>query len=134
MKLITETYGRSVRLPAARDEFAAAYPAAEIVKAYRDEARRAIVVGWSMTAEERQLVDRVDLDRETGRYFDPENGRPERGGDYWTAFCGGCGEEIDVVAGSETEARAIVLAAVVNDYEPVEIDRIERRFGGLVYF
>jgi len=79
------------------------------------------------------LLDRVDLDRESGRYYDPENDARESE-TYWTAYCGGCGEEIDVAARSEAEARAIVAAAIELDYVPMNIDRIEPRYRGLIYF
>jgi hypothetical protein len=52
---------------------------------------------------------------------------------YWTAFCGGCGEEIDAAARTEREARAVILAAIERDYQPINIDRIERRHRGLIY-
>ena len=68
-----------------------------------------------MTDAEIALVDRVDLDRETDRYYDPEDDL--RGQDAcWTAFCGGCGEEIDVAARNGGQARAIVEAAIVSDH------------------
>lgn len=138
MRLIDRSLrARTVR--AAREAFAQDHPDAEIVLAHRDpdERRDVRVVGRVMTAADRALVDRVELDRETGRYFDPADARSPAVGDldfYWTAFCGGCGEEIDVVARSASEARAIVEAAIAVDYEPIEIDQIERRFAGLMYF
>ncbi len=107
-----------------------------VQSAYREDRRDVRVRGWLLTDADRALVDRVNLDRETGRYFDPSDRGPAVGDldYYWTAFCGGCGEEIDVAARTESEARRIVEAAIVLDYEPIEIDHIERRFAGLMYF
>jgi len=105
-----------------------------VQQAYREDRRDVRVRGWLLTDADRALVDRVDRDRETGRYFDPEGRLPIDTPDYWTAYCGGCGEEIDVVAWNEADARRIVEAAIVLDYEPMNIDRIESRSGGLIYF
>lgn len=72
-------------------------------------------------------------DDERGVYFDADH--DARSSDtYWTLFCGGCGEELDVAARSERHARAIGDAAIARDYEPMNIDHVERRYRGLTYF
>lgn len=75
----------------------------------------------------------LQLDQDRYVYFDAD--ADARGRDFFfTLFCGGCGEEIDVAANSESQAREIGRAAIAADYEPIKIDRIERRYRGLMYF
>jgi len=76
----------------------------------------------------------VQLHEKTGRYYDADGLHPADARYYWTAFCGGCGEEIDVVATYEGGARAVVKAAIAADYVPMTIDRLERRELGVIYF
>jgi len=134
MKLIDVIIPGRLSVAAARARVEREHPGIAIAAAHREDRDNVRVAGYVMTAADRALVDRVDLDRESGRYFDPQNGTPIGGGDFWTAFCGGCGEEIDVVARTAAEARRIAEAAIVLDYQPINIDRIERRHGGVIYF
>jgi len=135
MKLIDITFPAS-SVAAGRERAIRENPGLAVAAAHRVDRRDVRVAGYIMTAAERRLVDRVDLDRETGRYFDPADDGPAVGDldYYWTAYCGGCGEEIDVAARTETQARRIAEAAIVLDYVPINIDRIERRDSGLIYF
>jgi len=74
----------------------------------------------------------LDFDQQRHIYFDADTDTRELNY-YWTLFCGGCGEEIDVAAQSERHARTIGRAAIARDYDPIDIDRIERRYRGLMY-
>lgn len=73
-------------------------------------------------------------DTQTERYFDAEGVAPGGIHYFWTAFCGPDGEEIDVTAVTGQQAIEVAMAAIEQDYEPVPIIRIERRYSGLVYF
>jgi hypothetical protein len=75
----------------------------------------------------------LQLDNDRYIYFDADADQraAER---YFTLFCGGCGEEIDVAASTLAEARRIGEAAIERDYEPIKIDHIEPRYRGLTYF
>lgn len=75
----------------------------------------------------------VAYEQSRGVYHDADRPEDLNLRHYWTAFCGGCGEEIDAAARTEGQARAVVEAAIARDYEPVEIDRIERRYRGIIY-